>query len=68
MVWCDYKERHPSTIPTTWDQLKVSMQHRFVPSYYACDLLKNVVFSARFPICRGLLSGIAKGHVFLWVV
>jgi hypothetical protein len=23
MWWCDYNKRHPSTIPTTWDQLKV---------------------------------------------
>ena len=42
MWWRDYKQRHPSTIPTTWDQLKVAMRLRFVPSYYARDLLKTM--------------------------
>jgi hypothetical protein len=33
------------------------MRLRFLPSYYAHELLKNATFSARFPICRGLLPG-----------
>jgi hypothetical protein len=29
-------------IPTTWDQLKAAMRHRFVPSYFARDLRKQM--------------------------
>jgi hypothetical protein len=39
MWWRDYKQRHPTIIPTTWDQLKAAMRHRFVTSYYARDWL-----------------------------
>jgi hypothetical protein len=31
--WCEYKTKHPTTVPTTWDELKAAMRHRFVPSY-----------------------------------
>jgi hypothetical protein len=34
--------KHPTEIPTTWDALKVLMRHRFVPSYYARDLLNKL--------------------------
>jgi hypothetical protein len=40
--WREYKMKHPTAIPTTWDQLKAAMQHRFVPSYYARDLLNKM--------------------------
>jgi len=38
--WREYKQKHPT--PTTWTQLKVAMRHRFVPSYYARDLLEKM--------------------------
>jgi hypothetical protein len=48
--WREYKQKHPP--PTTWTQLKATMRHRFVPSYYARDLLeKNAVLSTRSTIC-----------------
>jgi len=40
--WREYKMKHPTAIPTTWDQLKAAMRHRFVPSYYARDLLNKM--------------------------
>jgi hypothetical protein len=40
--WREYKQKHPTTAPTTWDQLKAAMRHRFVPSYYARDLLNKM--------------------------
>ena len=40
--WREYKHKHPTAIPTTWTQLKAAMRHRFVPSYYARDLLNKM--------------------------
>ena len=40
--WREYKQKHPTTTPTTWAQLKTAMRHRFVPSYYARDLLNKM--------------------------
>jgi hypothetical protein len=40
--WREYKNKKPTAIPTTWEQLKTAMRHRFVPSYYACDLLNKM--------------------------
>ncbi|WVZ93940.1 hypothetical protein U9M48_039889 [Paspalum notatum var. saurae] len=40
--WREYKEKHPTATPTTWPQLKAAMRHRFVPSYYARDLLNKM--------------------------
>jgi hypothetical protein len=40
--WCEYKNKNPSAVPTTWEQLKITMRHRFVPSYYARDLLNKM--------------------------
>jgi hypothetical protein len=40
--WREYKAKHPTTVPTTWDELKDAMRHRFVPSYYARDLLNKM--------------------------
>ena len=38
--WREYIQKHPP--PTTWTQLKAAMRHRFVPSYYARDLLEKM--------------------------
>jgi hypothetical protein len=40
--WREYKIKHPTAIPTTWDHLKAAMQHRFVPWYYARDLVNKM--------------------------
>jgi hypothetical protein len=40
--WREHCNKHPTEIPTTWDALKVLMRHRFVPSYYARDLLNKL--------------------------
>jgi hypothetical protein len=40
--WHEYKNRNTTTVPTTWGQLKTAMRHRFVPSYYARDLLNKM--------------------------
>jgi hypothetical protein len=40
--WCEYKNKNPTVVPTTWEQLKTAMRHRFVPSDYARDLLNKM--------------------------
>ena len=40
--WREHRSKHPNNIPTTWEQLKTVMRHRFVPSYYARDLLNKM--------------------------
>jgi hypothetical protein len=40
--WCEYKNKNPTVVSTTWEQLKTAMRHRFVPSYYARDLLNKM--------------------------
>jgi hypothetical protein len=40
--WREYKNKNPTIVPTTWEHLKTSMRHRFVPSYYARDLLNKM--------------------------
>jgi hypothetical protein len=40
--WREYKNTNPTTVPTTWEQLKTAMRHRFVPSYYARDFLNKM--------------------------
>jgi hypothetical protein len=40
--WREYKQKHPTATPTTWTQLKAAMRHRFVPSYFARDLLNKM--------------------------
>jgi hypothetical protein len=43
LIWCrEYKQKHPTATPTTWTQLKAAMRHKFVPSYYARDLLNKM--------------------------
>jgi hypothetical protein len=39
--WREYKQKLPINSVTTWTQLKTTMHHRFVPSYYAHDLLNK---------------------------
>jgi hypothetical protein len=40
--WREYKQKLPIKSVTTWTQLKTAMRHRFVPSYYARDLLNKM--------------------------
>jgi hypothetical protein len=40
--WREYKQKLPINSVTTWTQLKTAMRHRFVPSYYAHDLLNKM--------------------------
>jgi hypothetical protein len=37
-----YGKKHPNDIPQTWIALKWVMWARFVPSYYACDLINKL--------------------------
>jgi hypothetical protein len=42
-VWLvEYGKKHPNDIPQTWIALKRVMQPRFVPSYYARDLINKL--------------------------
>jgi hypothetical protein len=40
--WREYKQKLPTATRTTWTQLKAAMRHRFVPSYYARNLLNKM--------------------------
>jgi hypothetical protein len=40
--WREYKQKLPINSVTIWTQLKTAMHHRFVPSYYARDLLNKM--------------------------
>jgi hypothetical protein len=40
--WREYKQNIPVNSVITWTQLKTDMRHRFVPSYYARDLLNKM--------------------------
>jgi hypothetical protein len=40
--WREYKNKNPTAVPTTWEQLKTAMRHRFVPSYYTRDFLNKM--------------------------
>jgi hypothetical protein len=40
--WVEYDRKHPNDIPQTWIALKRVMRARFVPSYYACDLINKL--------------------------
>jgi hypothetical protein len=40
--WREYKQKLPINSVTTWTQLKTAIRHRFVPSYYARDLLNKM--------------------------
>jgi hypothetical protein len=38
----EYGKKHPNDIPQTWIALKQVMWARFVPSYYARDLINKL--------------------------
>jgi hypothetical protein len=40
--WVEYGKKHPNDIPQTWIALKRVMWARFVPSYYARDLINKL--------------------------
>ncbi|XP_072149638.1 uncharacterized protein [Setaria viridis] len=40
--WIGHGKKNPNNMPQTWDALKHVMQARFVPSYYARDLLNRL--------------------------
>jgi hypothetical protein len=40
--WVEYGKQHPNDIPQIWVALKQVMQVRFVPSYYARDLINKL--------------------------
>jgi hypothetical protein len=40
--WVEYGKKHPDDIPQTWVALKRVMWARFVPSYYARDLINKL--------------------------
>jgi len=40
--WKEFCRNNPNNIPQTWDALKRTMRARFVPSYYARDLLNKL--------------------------
>jgi hypothetical protein len=40
--WCEYCRTHINALPLTWDDLKQIMRARFVPSYYARDMLNKL--------------------------
>jgi hypothetical protein len=40
--WVEYGKKHPDDIPQTWVALKRVMRARFVPSYYARDLINKL--------------------------
>jgi hypothetical protein len=40
--WVEYGKKHPNNIPQTWVALKWVMRARFVPSYYARDLINKL--------------------------
>jgi hypothetical protein len=39
--WVEYGKKHSNDIPQTWIALKWVMRARFVPSYYAHDLINK---------------------------
>nr|AAX96591.1 retrotransposon protein, putative, Ty3-gypsy sub-class [Oryza sativa Japonica Group]ABA93201.1 retrotransposon protein, putative, Ty3-gypsy subclass [Oryza sativa Japonica Group] len=40
--WIEHGKKNPNNMPQTWDALKRVMRARFVPSYYAHDLLNRL--------------------------
>jgi hypothetical protein len=40
--WVEYGKKHPDDLPQTWVALKWVMPARFVPSYYARDLINKL--------------------------
>jgi hypothetical protein len=42
VCWVEYGKKHHDDIPQTWVALKWMMRARFVPSYYARDLINKL--------------------------
>jgi hypothetical protein len=40
--WIEHGKKNPNNMPQTWDALKRVMRARFVPSYYARDMLNKL--------------------------
>ena len=40
--WNEYCRSYPDYIPSTWNDLKLAMRYRFVPSYYTRDMVKKL--------------------------
>jgi hypothetical protein len=40
--WIEHGKKNPNNMPQTWDALKRVMRARFVPSYYARDMLTKL--------------------------
>jgi hypothetical protein len=40
--WVEYGKKHPNDIPQIWIALKWVMQARFIPSYYARDIINKL--------------------------
>lgn len=40
--WNEYCRSYPDYIPTTWNDLKLAMRYRFVPSRYTRDMVKKL--------------------------
>jgi hypothetical protein len=40
--WIEYGKKNPNNLPRTWDALKRAMRARFVPSYYARDMINKL--------------------------
>ncbi|XP_066358277.1 uncharacterized protein [Miscanthus floridulus] len=40
--WIEYGKKNPNKLPKTWDALKRAMRARFVPSYYARDMINKL--------------------------
>jgi hypothetical protein len=40
--WIEHGKKNPNNMPQTLDALKLIMRARFVPSYYARDLLNQL--------------------------
>ena len=40
--WIEYGKKNSNNIPKTWDALKRAMRARFVPSYYARDMINKL--------------------------
>jgi hypothetical protein len=69
--WVGYCMKHPNDVPQTWIALKRVMWARFVPSYYACDLINKVEYYQELQI--GMLRcnfigkrGCCYGSIFHW--
>jgi hypothetical protein len=40
--WTDYCQSYPDYIPTTWNDLKLAMHYKFIPSYYTRSMVRKL--------------------------